>query len=313
MRKVANMNKQIKYLALGCLLVVNISTAEEGGQGYDDLHKITSGKTAADDVPTAKLSERAFEALIEEMYPTTPNQLKRLQETKKALDNVLYDNKQPTALTDIIPVSTKPGAKPIVIRVAPFHTSTINVIDSTGQPWPITSIMHGNDTDYAVAKVDGHAYANIVRVDAKREVGTTNLNISLADLSTTITVTMQNNTDEYHPSPILQIDKEGPQAKAQPVFTIDNVASDSVLKDIVLGIAPENYEKMETSDSNVEAWRFKESLFIRTIYSPSSPLPRGIHHGPSGYTAYRLNDMPILVMTSSDGYEKKITIKRGVK
>ncbi|WP_045861753.1 DotH/IcmK family type IV secretion protein [Teredinibacter purpureus] len=102
-------------------------------------------------------------------------------------------------------------------------------------------------------------------------------------------------------------------ANGQAVFTIDNVASDSVLKDIVLGIAPENYEKMETSDSNVEAWRFKESLFIRTIYSPSSPLPRGIHHGPSGYTAYRLNDMPILVMTSSDGYEKKITIKRGVK
>lgn len=298
-------------LVLGVMAASIPVIAEEGGQEYDDLHKLTTGKSAVDDVPTSKLSDRAFEALLEEMYPTTPDQLKKIQDTKQALDNVLYDNSEPDALTGIVPVSTKPGAKPVEILVAPFHTSTLNLIDSTGQPWPITSVMYGNDTDYKVAKVDGHAFANIVRVDPKREVGTTNINISLADLPTTITVTLKNDVDRYHPSPILQIDKEGPQAKAQPVFSVGNVASDSVLKDIVLGIAPENYEKMETSDPNVEAWRFNGSLFVRTIYSPSSPLPRGIHHGPAGYAAYRLNDMPILVMTSADGYEKKITITRG--
>lgn len=306
----AIMNKCIKVLTLGSLIFSGMTFAQDGAE-HDDLHKLTTGRTSADDVPTSKLSDRAFEALLEEMYPTSPDQLKRLHQTKQALDNVLYDNKQPLALTDIVPVSTKPGSKPVEILVAPFHTSTINVIDSTGQPWPITSIMHGNDTDYRVAKVDGHVYANIVRVDPKREVGTTNINISLADLPTTITVTMKNDTDKYHPSPILQIDKEGPQAKAHPVFSVDNIASDSILKDIVLGIAPENYEKMQTSDSNVEAWRFNGSLFIRTIYNPSSPLPRGMHHGPGGYTAYRLNDMPILVMTSSDGHEKNIRITRG--
>tara|TARA_R110002072_G_scaffold301723_1_gene482171 strand:- start:31130 stop:32053 length:924 start_codon:yes stop_codon:yes gene_type:complete len=302
MRKTLHMS----LIAAGVFASGAMATGAE--QEFDDLHKLTVEKTAVDDVPTEKLSDRAFEALIEEMYPTTPKQLKKIQEKEKEYSNVIYDNKSPDAITDIIQVSTRPGAKPVSIFVAPFHTSTLNIIDSTGQPWPITAVMYGNDADYKVTKVDGHAFANIVRIDPKREVGTTNINLSLADLPTTITVTMHNNTDKYHPSPVLQIDKEGPQAKPLPVFSFDNVNSDQVLKNIVLGIAPDNFVSLQTTDSNVEAWRSDGSLYIRTVYKPSSPLPRSIHHGPSNYSAYRMNDMPVLVMTTENGYEKKITI-----
>jgi intracellular multiplication protein IcmK len=298
---------QISIIAAGIFSGTVFSAG--GDQEFDDLHKLTTAKSAVDDVPSEKLSDRAFEALMEEMYPTTPEQLKKIQEKEKEFKNILYDNKSPKALTEIIQVSTKPGSKPVAILVAPFHTSTLNIIDSTGQPWPISAVMYGNDVDYKVTKVDGHAYANIIRIDPKREVGTTNINLSLANLPTTITVTMKNNTDQYHPSPVLQIDKEGPQAKPLPVFSVDNVNSDNVLKNIVLGIAPDNFELLVTSDSNVEAWRNDASLYVRTTYQPSSPLPRGIHHGPAGYAAYRMNDMPVLVMTTDEGYEKKITIK----
>jgi len=301
-----------------CFVVIILSIsfdcfAANGEDQFDDLHKLTSGKSGVDSLPTEKLSDRAFEALLEEMYPTTPEQIKKIQEKEKELNNVLYDNSEPEALTDIIQVSTKPGAKPIHILVAPFHTTTINVIDSTGQPWPIAAVMYGNDTDYKVTKVDGHKYANIVRIDPKREVGTTNINLSLADLSTTITVTLKNTVDKYHPSPILQIDKEGPQAQSLPVFSIDGIKSDSVLKNIVLGLAPEGYEKLISSDPDVEAWRYEGSLYIRTSYQPSSPLPRGIHHGPGGYAAYRMGDIPVLVMTTKDGYEKKVTLQASDK
>lgn len=301
------------FLVLASFNVANNSLAANGEDQFDDLHKLTSDKSGVDSLPTEKLSDRAFEALLEEMYPTTPDQIKQIQEKEKDLNNVLYDNSEPEALTDIIPVSTRPGSKPIQILVAPFHTTTLNVIDSTGQPWPIAAVMYGNDTDYKVTKVDGHKYANIIRIDPKRDVGTTNINLSLADLSTTITVTLKNTIDKYHPSPILQIDKEGPQAKALPVFSIDGIKSDSVLKNIVLGLAPDGYEKLISSDSEVEAWRFDGSIYIRTSYQPSSPLPRGIHHGPGGYAAYRMGDIPVLVMTNKDGFEKKVTLQASDK
>lgn len=282
--------------------------AAESESESDDLHKLTTNKSPVDEIPTEKLSDRAFEALLEEKFPTTREQLKKFIEKEKVYNNVIFDNKVPKALTEIIQVVTKPGAAPVAIYVAPFHTSTLNVIDSTGQPWPISTVMSGNDADYKIAKVDGHKYANMVRINPTREVGTTNVNLSLADFPTSITVTLKNNSDQYHPSPVLQIDKEGPQAKPLPVYSVDNVTSDAVLKGIVLGTAPDTFEPLETSDENVEAWRNEESLYIRTTYRPSSPLPRGIHHGPSNYAAYRMNDIPILVMTTEDGYEKKITI-----
>jgi len=300
MRKIFN----ITFMAV--TLIAGADLAAEVDDGSDDLHSLTMEHSPVDDIPTKKLSDRAFEALLEDMFPTTPSQLKEIQRKENQYNNVIYDNKQPRALTDIIPVSTKPGAKPVVIYVAPFHTTTINIIDTTGQPWPITAVMYGNSADYKATKVDGHKYANIVRIDPKREVGTTNINLTLVDLATSITITMRNSTDQYHPSPVLQIDKEGPQAKPLPVFSIDNTNSDKVLKNIVLGIAPDHFETLKTSDSNVEAWRSDGSLYIRTTYHPSSPLPRGVHHGPAGYKAYRMNDIPVLVMTTDEGYEKKI-------
>lgn len=294
---------------IGAATVCMASNAADKEQEFDDLHKLTEKKNPVDQLPTKKLSDRAFEAILEEMFPTTLEQLKTIQDKQREFDNVLYDNKSPDAITDIIQVSTKPGAKPVEIMVAPYHTSTLNVIDSTGQPWPISVVMYGNDADYRVTKVDAHAYSNIVRIDPQREVGTTNINLSLVALPTTLTVTLKNSLERYHPSPILQIDKEGPQAKPLPVFSIDGINTDSILKNILLGITPDDYEAMKTSDANVEAWRHDGSLYLRTNYQPLSPLPRSIHHGPAGYAAYRLNDIPVLVMTTADGHEKKITIK----
>lgn len=309
------MNKKIKLsLVMASILSINSGTllAADGGEG-DDLHGLTQKKSMVDQVPTSKLSDRAFEAIIEEMYPATPEQMRSVVDKEKSYSNALYDNKSPEALTDIIQVSTRPGASPVTILVAPYHTTTLNLIDSTGQPWPIAAIMYGNDVDYKIAKVDGHDYLNIIRIDPVRGVGTTNINMSLAGLPTTITVIIKNNTDKYYPSPILQIDKEGPQAKASPIYSLDSVNSDQVLKRIVLGIAPDGFEVLKSSDSNVEAWRHKNSLYIRTSYQPSSPLPRGVHHGPGGYAAYRMNDIPVLVMTTDNGHEKIIMIEGGYK
>lgn len=305
------MNKKLTVFLLSSIVLMpaNAENTTVNNPDFDDLHKLTAEKLEVDNLPKSKLSNRAFEALMEQMYPTTTDQLKKIQQKEREFNHVLYDNKQPSALTDIIHVSTKPGAKPVEIFVASHHTSTLNLIDATGQPWPITSVMFGNNADYKIAKVEGHAYANIIRINPEREVGTTNVNLSLVDLPTTITVTMKNNTDKYHPSPILQIDKNGPHAKVSPIFSIANINSDKILKNIVLGIAPTEFERLTSSDKNVEAWRHNGNLYIRTVYQPSSPLPRGIHYGPGNYASYRLNDIPVLVMTSSDGYEKKITLE----
>jgi len=302
--------KKLDYLLL--LIIVSSTNifAEGKKEGFDDLHKLTTENSGVDTLPKDRLSDRAFEAILEEMYPATANQLRKIKAKEQEQTNVEYENINPAPLTGIIPVATKPGAMPSTILVAPQHATTLNIIDSTGQPWPISAVMFGNPGQYAVGKVEAHKFLNIVKIVPKRQVGSTNINISLVGLSTTVTVKMVNSVEQYHPNPIIQIDREGPQAKPLPVFKVTNVKDDTVLKNIVLGIAPESFEKLVTSDINVEAWKNDGSIYIRTFYQPSN-LPRGIQHGPSGYAAYRFSDMPVLVMTTNQGLEKKIELTEG--
>ncbi|MFA0809412.1 DotH/IcmK family type IV secretion protein [Microbulbifer epialgicus] len=291
------------------ILGTNLCFSAEKQTDADDLHKLVSDKSSADHIPKEVISNRAFETLLEETFPTTAEQEKIWMEKERERINLLFDNKEPDTITDIISVSTKPGAKPQYIYVAPLHTSALNVIDSTGQPWPISAVISGNKTDFRVSKIEDHEYLNVVRIDTTKEVGTTNINFTLADLETTISVRVRSSIEKYHPSPILQIDREGPQAKPLPIFSVDNIDSDLLLKNIVLGVAPDNFEALETTDPDVEAWKFDGSVYVRTSYTPSAPLPRAVHHGPNGYSAYRLSDIPVLIMTSETGYEKKVILK----
>ena len=276
------------------------SYAADGKEGSDDLHKLTNANKAVDSLASEKLGERAFEVLMEQMYPTSPEQINQVQESEKKREEALYDNKAPTALTDIIQVSTVPGTQPSTVIVSPLHTTTLNVVDSTGKPWPIAAVISGNELDYTIESVDAHKYKNVIRITPLREIGSTNVILALADLPTTVTLNLHNSGKAYHPAPIIQLDRAGPHAKQTPAFSIASVNSDDILKGIVLGVAPTEYRNIKTSDPAVEAWRHKGSLFLRTNYMPTSPLPRGIYHGPSGYAAYKMADIPLVVMSDEN-------------
>lgn len=83
--------------------------------------------------------------------------------------------------------------------------------------------------------------------------------LSLAGLSTTINIELQSSNEEYNPTPILQIDKEGPQAKKVPVYSVQPIPNDEILKKLVLGIAPPDFVKLKSSDPQVEGGRIKKA------------------------------------------------------
>lgn len=305
--KLSNLSWAVSAGVLFLMLSTGVY-AKDGKEDSDDLQKITSGRSVVDSIPSETLSERSFEVLFEQNYPASEEMLLEIRDKTKLRNNVLMDNPELEALTEIIQVSTVPGAQPPTIIVAPLHVTTLNVIDSTGNAWPLSVAIPGNDTDYSVEAIAPHDYKNAVKITPTLEVGSTNIVLSLVGLPTTITINIKNSTERYHPSPILQIDRPGPHAKPAVSFNIGSVNQDEILKNIVLGLAPEGYKKLETSDASVEAWRHSESLYIRTRYVPSSPLPRSIFHGPGGYAAYKLAYMPVLGMTDSLGNMKRIYI-----
>lgn len=299
----------MKYKKLAAIAIILASSCvfAESKKDSADVVVLTTEKKPSDEIDSKVLTDRAFETLKEEMFPATPDQLKEVREIKELQERALYDKPAPKQVSKILTVSTEPGAIPVVVYVTPGRSTTLNVIDSTGQPWPIQAALGGNSMDYDVNAIDEHLFKNIVRVDAKKDFGSTNVILSLAGLSTTINIELQSSNEEYNPTPILQIDKEGPQAKKVPVYSVQPIPNDEILKKLVLGIAPPDFVKLKSSDPQVEGWKNKEGImFIRTMLHPISPLPRTIYNGPNGHSSYSLNAIPLVICVDDNGIERKV-------
>lgn len=307
----------MRKLILGLMVLTSVCSAQDNaGSGdvsvTDDLHKMTSGKHPIDDLPKNKLSDRALESLMDEMFLLDPEEKRRIfdEKRRRSAEAVKNMNSDPKEKHEIISVSTRPEADLPEIFITPYHVSMITVIDSTGEPWPIVdaSELHQN---FTIEKLDQHEFKNLLKGTATYGVGNTNLSLVLAGLPSVVSVKLVAKEGIYHPAPILQIDKPGPNARVLPAIGTPGLEDADVLRRLVLADLPDNFQRMKTNDPNVDAWVFEESLYVRSTYEPSNPHPRAYRYGPNGYGAFKMAYVPVIVMVSESGVEKRIRITEG--
>lgn len=277
----------------------------------DDLQQMTANKHPVDDLPKEKLSKRALDSLMDEMFLLSPDEKRKILEEKRRHQGVLkHGNSAAKELHQIIPVSTRPESSLPEIFLTPYHVSMITVIDATGEPWPIVdaSERHNN---FSIEKVDEHAFKNLLKGSVDFGAGTTNLSLALAGLPSVVSVKLVGDETKYHPAPILQIDKPGPNAKVLPVITTQGMRDSDVMRRLVIADMPDGFVRLKTNDPNVDAWLHEESLYVRSTYQPSNPHPRSYHYGPNGYGAFKMAYVPVIVMVTNAGNEKRIIISEG--
>jgi intracellular multiplication protein IcmK len=283
--------------------------ASEDAQLGDDLKAHSDLRSGVDDIAAEQLSAVALKALLSQRYGLTPAQITEAIATHNRTRNTLIDNPHPQAMTDIIPLSTAPGGLPQKIYVTPGFDTLVNIIDSTGQPWPISQVSGGNKRSLKVDSLADHRYKNVVRINALQSVGSSNISFALVDLPITLSVEIINTADKYYPTALLQLDTPGPQAKQIPLSQGQRTTVDPLLDRVLAGVkGNDQFLPMTSSDPNVLAWQYNEHLYVRTTYLPVNPFPRGIKHGASGYVAYRMHFMPVLLMTDDSGHEKRIIL-----
>ncbi len=297
-------------LVIGSLYCCHLNAADDEAELGDDLKSHTELRSSVDDISNAQLSEVALKALLSQMYSLSPEQISQAIAAHNRTNNAIIQNKHPQALSNIIPITTAPGGTPQKIYVTSGFDTMINIIDATGQPWPIAQVSGGNKQSVKVDALEQHAFKNVIRLNALQQVGSSNVSFSLVDLPITLSVEIINTVDRYYPTALLQLDRPGPQAKKTPLLSFQSNAVDPFLDSVVLGAkGNDQFERLNSSDPNVLAWKYKEHLYVRTTYHPTNPFPRGIKHGASGYVAYRMAYIPVLIMTDDSGTEKRIKLQ----
>lgn len=274
----------------------------------DDLKDIFNVKRQPHEIPDEEIDRIATEAALKAMGIDVDVFYKARELEKKEQDAV-FDNTEATMIKDTIIVSDDPSVKTPVIYTTPGHSTFVNVIDQTGQPWPVVLAESGNANLFTTEAVDEHKYKNIFKIIPKYRVGTTNLTLLVAGKPITMSIKLQSTKERYHPHPILQITANGPLAKAVSSSSSHvKIKNGSEMAKLLYLNELEGFKRLKTDHNNTKLWKKGDRYFVKTKMTPINPRGEAGSHGPNGYSIYELKILPVLVMLDSNGIEQQINV-----
>lgn len=301
----------ILFIALMSLPVLG---EPEGPVEIDkSVRSITTESNKADKVSDDIITQELFNELMRMEELLTVEQRKKLAEARRRRLEATNPSDTVKEVKEILVIDTSPSAKTKTIFLTPNTSSILSVIDSSGEPWPILHKSNGWSEAFPITELEGAS--NKLQLETIYKQAATNLTLILEGLDTPITLKLRASHRRYHPRPIAQLNVRGPNAKELLSYGPIGISSESALESVVLGLPPfEGAQRLNSNDPNVIGWVGKDGdMYIRTRYSPRSPRrPSAVWFGQNGYAAYRMAQLPVILMSSEDGHIKQITFSSQV-
>lgn len=245
-----------------------------------------------------EIRERSFTAAITGLLPLNPGEIRKLlqryDETQQAVEIPVYPYPQPEVAIET--VSLDPGVRPPVIKLGVGHVTTLNVMDATGQPWPIHDISWAGNFEVLQPGEGSH----VVRITPMSEFAYGNLSVRLVKMNTPVTFTLKTHRDSVQYRFDARIPEFGPFASAPLIEGgLSIVAGNPTINAILDGVPPEGAEKLVVSgvDGRTTAYNYNMMTYVRT---PLTLLSPGWQHSVSsadGMNVYTLASAPVLLLS----------------
>lgn len=240
----------------------------------------------------------AFEQAKKSVLPMEPNEiqdvLRRLKDTQEAVQTPARP--APRAGNVIRTVSTDPSEKPKTIHLSAGNVTTLNIIDITGEPWPIVDIGFGGNFDIKPPEPGGH----VIRITPLRDFARGNLVVRLLKMTTPITFSLRSGGETVNYRFDARIPEYGPNAK-MPLLDqgIKAIAGDKTTTAFLEGATPTGAEKLTVNgvEASTSAYRFAGALYVRTPLSLLSPAWQSSATSADGMNVYVMEDAPVLLLS----------------
>ncbi len=246
------------------------------------------------------LRDEAFDASLTGLLPLKPDEIRRFlkayDKTQEAVQKPPYEYPEPVLGVETL--SLEPGQPPQEVSTAVGFVSTLNFVDSTGEPWPIKDIGWAGEFEILQPEEEG----NVVRITPLSEFAHGNMSVRLVDLKAPVVVTMKTVRDKVHYRLDLRVPSIGPKG-AIPVMDIKNslTAGNVELITVLEGITPEGAEKMIVNglDSRSTAYLVNGKTYFRTPLTLLSPAWSSSVRSADGMTVYELDEAPVLLLSDN--------------
>ncbi len=253
-----------------------------------------------------KQNEEAFDELLGEVLPLSPQQIMQLQ---KFYDLSLQakatpPTPPPTPHFNSLPVNLEPGSQAPVIRLAAGFVSTLLFVDRTGAPWPITAYSLGDPKNF---NIQWDNQSNTMFVQSTKKYVHANMAVRLVGLNTPVMLTLVSGQKNVDFRVDLQLQARGPEAfpavvEKTPYSTQVNADMINILD----GIPPVGSLKLDVHGGPGQAWLFQDKVYYRSKVTLLSPAWMATVSSPDGTHVYEIMPTPYL-LASKDG--KTINIK----
>jgi len=245
-------------------------------------------------------NEEAFEGLLEEALPLSPDQIVKMH---KYYDLALQAkatpaNSPPTPHFSSMPVKLEPGSQAPVIRLSAGFVSTLLFVDRTGAPWPITAYSLGDPENF---NIQWDSQTNTMFIQSTKQYVHANMAVRLVGLNTPVMLTLVSGQKDVDFRVDLQLQARGPEAFPAVVnnksYTSD-VNADMI--NMLDGIPPKGSLKLNVSGDFAQAWLYNEKVYYRSKITLLSPAWMATVSSPDGTHVYEIMPTPYL-LASKDG------------
>lgn len=253
------------------------------------------------------INNNAFNAVAQQAFPLTPDQIKMLNSMLDATQRAQAapaNNDTPTPVSTSLMVNLAPGTTPPVIRLSRGFVSSLVFIDSTGQPWPIESYDIGNPTAFNIV---WDKKSNTLMIQAKAAYTYGNLAVKLINLNTPVMLTLVPGQKVVDYRIDLRIEGLGPNAQNSMIQSTGLPdQANPVLLNVLDGVPPPGAKRLSVSSNVVQVWVVDNTMFVRTQFTLLSPAWISKMSSADGMNAYQLQITPLLLLSR---YGKILQIK----
>lgn len=256
----------------------------------------------AEDARTAdyeRMKDRAFEGVLANLMPLSTDQIRtfmqRLEVVQKSSNPPSGGLAKPQLKMQA--VALDPGSEPPEIHLAAGYVTTLNLLDATGQPWPVGDIGIGGNIEAKTTKLGTH----VVRIIPLARFATGNISILLQGYPTPIVFRFVSGTPDVHMRYDARIPSYGPNAKMPIIDKQKLSAGDGTIMSFLDNAPPSGAKKLHVAgvDMRTTAWQYNEKVFVRTSLSMLSPAWDASVASADGMTVYQVADAPVLLLSDA--------------
>ena len=253
-----------------------------------------------------------FEESLRQMMPLDDSQIQEYRERSDQRERALLPV-SPALASRTARVSLEPGSAPVRVFTTANIATSLLIHDSTGQPWPITSVTNGGPSFFQVLRPelpDG----NLLNITPTQAYGTTTLVVTLEKQDIPLVIRLESDSvrgpeRKADALVLFQIAQHGPRARVPVIEDIKETVNSSMLA-FLDHVPPAGAVRvrMEPMPDKVQVWKLGTIHYIRTNHSMVWPAWTAVVNGAGNMKCY---EAPITsrIMLSVDGRMQTLVLK----